>query len=128
MPDPNFILIPLAAVAFFGAVYFGFWILFRGLSEKGRLTRSLNMGLLSVSLPARSDEREGAAPVNHKETIGVMEQVFASLAHIKETGGDKLFSPKPYLVLEISANQEEQEVGFYLSAPRKYLEIVKKVI
>lgn len=124
--DLNLILLPTVVFVFLAVAFFGFLIFSASLKKKGKISRSLNMGLLEISLPVSSEKEEKEG--QHKEEIGKMEQVFSSLANFKESGLNRLFYPKPYLVFEMTSTKESQEVSFFISAPRKYLEIVKKVI
>lgn len=125
--DLNLILLPLVAFCSLLVIFFGLWLFFRSFKQKGILTRSLNMGLLTISLPAL-EETKGGEQRNKKEFIGVMEQVFSSFANLQEKGSQKLFYPRPYLVLEMATPRQSQELIFYLSASRQQLALVKKII
>ncbi len=85
------------------------------------------MGLLSVALPYYQDEKKDDKRTG-KEIIGVMEQVFTSFVNMREKGLSKFLYSEPYIVLEIGTPKGSQEAVFYFGAPRRYLEIAKKVV
>src|SRR3989338_11703467 len=87
---------------FLGAL--GAWVFYFFVSsgKTAIITRSLNMGLFLIALP-RERPREQEIKKQEKETIAVMEQLYASLASIREPGFFKrLIYGNPHVVFEIA--------------------------
>lgn len=115
----------LAVILFVGGWLF--WETF--LSSKGVITRSLNMSLFLISLPKRSiKEQTEEAKKEEKNLIAAMEQLYASLAYLHEKGSSVWKFGQPFVAFEIAVANVGEEIAFYLSAPRKYEEVVLKQI
>lgn len=125
--DLNLILWPALGAFSFLCVFSGLWLLLKSIRNKGDITRALNIGLLAVTLPYYQDEKKEDKR-SSKEIIGVMEQVFASFVNMREKGLNKFLYSEPYIVLEIGTPKGTQEAVFYFGAPKRYLEIAKKVV
>lgn len=92
----------------------GLFVLLEILNKKKQIKRALNMSLFLIKVPKETEEKK-----EEKEIISVMEQLYASLASIKKTF---------YIVFEIANPSSEQEISFYLAAPRNFEEILEKEI
>jgi len=130
----NLILYPLAiflAVASFGSAG---WMVFRSfVIFRGQITRSLNMDIdvVKVSRPLRKENQGGEQqPKSEKELISVMEHLFASLGNIKEKASfwHRIVYGDAVIALEIANPSENDEISFYVGAPKKFINIVEKQI
>lgn len=125
--DLNQILLPITYLLLLAIIFLSGWLFVRRLKNKGQITRALNMSLFLITLPKKVKKEEGEAPKTQKEIISVMEQLFASLSHIKENKSAFIYG-QPYLVFEIATPQIGEEISFYLAAPRNYGEVIEKQI
>ena len=111
---------------FLGAL--GAWVFYFFVSsgKTAIITRSLNMGLFLITLP-RERPREQEIKKQEKEMIAVMEQLYASLASIREPGFFKrLIYGNPHVVFEIASQGEE--IRFYIAIPLELEDLVEKRI
>jgi len=104
-------------IAIIGVV--GFAIVFaRRLLQKSRLKNTLSMSLYLVRLPRYTDEEDQRREL--KDRIGVMEQLFSSMALIKKRSFLKQFAGGPErIVFEIASSAGEEEIGFYIATPKE---------
>lgn len=103
-------------------------ILYRRFKDSGKITRSLNMAILQVSVPKRQEQKEKNTAEERKINISVMEQLFASLSNIREPMFTRLFYGPFYMSFEISTPTDTNEIFFYVGTPKKFLTIVEKQI
>lgn len=117
-----FYLIILVLIIIAGGAFFVFY--FFPKKFRGRITRSLNMKLLLVTMPPvlTKDEKK-----SEKEIISVMEQLYSAFSVIK-LAKRKWFMPKQYLVLELAVPHIGEEIHFYLACHRRLSEDVIKQI
>ncbi len=101
------------------------FVLLNSSRTKGRLARSLDMGLFLVVLP-RETPVQGQRP--DKELIAVMEQLYASLTNIHSQGWNKFLYGEPYLALEMAVHHVGEEINFYVAVPRAYEQIFEKQV
>lgn len=119
---PYFLLIILLLVITAGGVVFFYFS--RNLKFRGRITGSLNMKLLLITLPSVMG-RDEKKP--EKEIISVMEQLYSAFSVIK-LAKTKWFVPKPYLALELAVPHIGEEIHFYLACSRRLGDDVTKQI
>ncbi|MCK5491329.1 MAG: DUF87 domain-containing protein [Candidatus Pacebacteria bacterium] len=98
------------------------------LNIKGRITRSLNMIVLQISVPRKTDEEVQNISEKEKEGISIMEQLFASLSNIREEMFKKILYGPFYLTFEIATPIDSNEISFYVSIPKKFRPIIEKQI
>lgn len=98
------------------------------LSNEGKITRSLNMIVLRVSVPKKIEEQAQNKGEKDKENISVMEQLFASLSNIREEMLKKIVYGPFYLSFEIATPIDSNEIFFYVSVPKKFQSIIEKQI
>ncbi|MBI2013437.1 MAG: DUF87 domain-containing protein [Candidatus Colwellbacteria bacterium] len=79
-----------------------------------RVAKSLNMRLLSVSLP-RDIQKEGEDP---KEKIAVMEQFYSAFSKLKNA----------HIAIEVAVPHVGEEIVFYISAPARIIGDAEKQI
>jgi hypothetical protein len=130
--DSSLFYLLIFLFAFFGVVLLPLWIVLRFFRAKKNVNRALNMGLFLITLPKKSlsqkaTHEEGEAPKQRKEIISIMEQLYASLAHLKDKSGALIYGNQP-LVLEIAVPQAGDEIAFYLAAPRRWAQVIEKQI
>lgn len=94
----------------------------------GKITRSLNMIVLQVSVPKEINKQEQDSAENQKEYISVMEQLFASLSNIREEMFKKIVYGPFYISFEIATPIDSNEIFFYVSVPKKFQLIIEKQI
>ncbi len=104
-----FLAIILAGLAMFGYVVFLLW------KYRDREERSLEYVLLQVAVPRDNEIKIDAA-----------EQMFSSLASLRKGGYWSFLKPQVHLTFEIVARQED--IRFYISVPRKLMDLVEKQI
>ncbi len=131
----NLILYPLAitlAIICFGS---GAWLVFRSfVIFRGQITRSLNMNLdvVKVSRPLKQEGQVGeqVQPKSEKEIISVMEHLLASLVNVKEKAGllRRLIYGDAVIALEIANAADDDQITFYVGAPKKFMGLVEKQI
>jgi len=98
------------------------------LSSSGKITRSLNMIVLRISVPKKMEEQAQNKGEKDKENISVMEQLFASLSNIREEMLKKIIYGPFYLSFEVATPIDSNEIFFYVSIPKKFQSIVEKQI
>ena len=98
------------------------------IKETGQITRSLNMRVLQISLPKNREKQSQDKSEDQKEAISVMEQLFASLSNIREDMLKRIIYGPFYLSFEIATPVDSNEIFFYVSAPRKFQNLVEKHI
>ena len=130
----NLILYPLAGLAAIACFASGALLVFKSfVSFRGIVTRSLNMDLdtVKVSRPMKRDAQgEQQQPKSEKELISVMEHLFASLGNIKEKTSiwHRIIYGDAVVALEIANPADNDEIVFYVGAPRKFINIVERQI
>lgn len=94
----------------------------------GKLTRSLNMVVLQISVPKKVEKQSQESSENQKESIAVMEHLYASLNNIREEMFKKIVYGPFYITFEIATPIDSNEIFFYMSVPRKFQHIIEKHI
>src|SRR4030042_3189577 len=129
----NLILYPLAILAAVVSFACAFLMIFKSfVSFRGQITRSLNMDIdiVKVSRPLKRESQGGEQqqPKSEKELISVMEHLFASLGNIKEKYGffHRLIYGDAVVALEIANPSENDEISFFVGAPKKFIGIVER--
>ncbi len=124
--DLNQILFPAVMAILALTIISGLWWFFGLFFGQKRLTRSLNMTLLAITLPkAAAAEKEKK---NFKELISVMEQFYTSLSNFKEKGFKAFAYGRPLLAMEMAVQHVGEEICFYLACPRRFVQILEKQI
>jgi len=98
------------------------------IANVGKITRSLNMIVLQISIPKKIEKQQQDNSDSQKEYISVMEQLFASLSNIREDMLKKIIYGPFYLSFEIATPIDSKEIFFYVSVPKKFQSIVEKQI
>ncbi|HEY4496642.1 MAG TPA: hypothetical protein VI432_00640, partial [Candidatus Paceibacterota bacterium] len=116
-----YLILSISAVIALALVLIFLNILFKKKIFFWRITRSLNMKLISITLPvSRLDDAQ-----KEKEAISLMEQFYSSLSSIRSYKFG-YFAPKPYIILELAVSHIGEEISFYLSAPEKIMDSIEK--
>ncbi len=102
--------------------------IFSYLSSRGKLNRSLNMALFSVTLPREIKEETKEKEKNEKELIAVMEQFYTTLSRLDEGLINRILYGRLYFSFEIAVEAAGQEIGFYIVVPRKFEKLIEKQI
>lgn len=128
MADPKIIIfLAILLVALVVSIIVTIYFIFK-MKEEGRLERSLNMVLFAVTLPKFKTEKEGEKK-EEKNLISISEQFFTGLSEIYEKSFMREFIyGQPYLVFEIGEPANENQILFYISAPRKFADILERQI
>lgn len=105
-----------------------FIYLISNLKSSGRISRSLNMTILRIAVPKNSQNEQKETSEIEKESISIMEHLFASLSNIREESMKKLVYGPFYLSFEISTPIDSNEIFFYVSCPKKFQSIIEKQI
>ncbi|HWA64264.1 MAG TPA: hypothetical protein VG866_00160 [Candidatus Paceibacterota bacterium] len=122
---PIFLLIILGFVGI--ALIVAVLIVLNSLRTKGTIARSLNMVLVSVTLP-RPQAGAGASPKPEKDLIAVMEQLYGSFANLHASGWNKFVYGEPYLAFEIAVKNIGQDIHFFAAVPRTYKAVFEKQV
>ena len=130
--DYNSILYPL--IGFFSVVCFvsGIFLVLRSfVLFRRQVTRSVNMDLEVVRVTKiHKDRNETGDKEAWKQEIGAMEQLFTTLANLKDkqTFWKHFLYEDPYIAVEIANPSSSEEIFFYFSIPKKYRESIEKQI
>lgn len=120
-----YIMMLLTAILLVVAGFAIYWL--SRIGKKEEVNYALNLALILVSVPLHKDKDKkiiDAAEV--KKIIEVMEQFYSSIAKVKEGWLKGMFRGPSALTFEIALHMIGEEVHFYLSVPRKYVDIVEK--
>lgn len=101
--------ISLTGLAILGYIIFLLW------KYRNRQRDSLNCAILQVAVPRDNEIKIDAA-----------EQMFASIHSIYNYSFWRFLTPQPHLSFEIVAKAED--IRFYVSVPRRYVDLVEKQI
>ncbi len=104
------------------------WLMYKRQRSSGKITRSLNMAVLQVSVSKKAEQKEKNAAEDRKQYISVMEQLFSSLSNIREPMMTRLLYGPFYMSFEVSTPTDSNEIFFYVGVPKKFLTIVEKQI
>lgn len=99
------------------------------LKRKGLISRSLNLALLAVRMPPV--ERESNAEPSQaqlRERISHMEQLYANLHEIRDSGWRNFFYGKTMFALELTVPHIGEELVFYVAVPRRLSAAVEKAV
>ncbi|MCX6766282.1 MAG: type IV secretion system DNA-binding domain-containing protein [Candidatus Moranbacteria bacterium] len=131
----NLILYPLAGLAAIVCFASGALLVFKSfMGFRGLVTRSLNMDLdvVKVSRPMKREAQgeQQQQPKSEKELISVMEHLFASLGNIKEKSNiwHRIIYGDAVVALEMANPADNDEISFYVGAPKKFINIVERQI
>lgn len=131
----NLILYPLAGLAALVCFASAALLVFKSfVGFRGIITRSLNMDLdvVKVSRPMKREAQGGEQqqPKSEKELISVMEHLFASLGNIKEKANiwHRIIYGDAVVALEMANPSGNDEISFYVGAPKKFINIVERQI
>lgn len=98
---------------------------------QGRLSRALNLELLSVRFPSipQTQEQQQQQGVQHiREKIALMEQFYNHLGVLKDKWWKSFLYGKPVFVLELTVPHIGEELHFYIAVPRRFVPGVEKII
>lgn len=97
-----------------------------------QLNRSMNMDLeiIRVAQESQRNVEQSNDPDAWKEEIGAMEQLLATLGHMRSPRSiwKSLLYGKPQITLEIAKPAENEEIFFYLAVPKRFRENVEKQV
>ncbi|MFA5871648.1 MAG: type IV secretion system DNA-binding domain-containing protein [Parcubacteria group bacterium] len=92
----------------------------------------MDIDIVKVSRPLKRESQGGEQqqPKTEKEIISVMEHVLASLGNIKENASlfHRLIYGDAVVALEIANPSDNDEICFFVGAPKKFIGIVEKQI
>jgi hypothetical protein len=86
------------------------------------------MTVLRIAVPKNNQKEQKETGEAEKESISIMEHLFASLSNIREESMKKLIYGPFYLSFEISTPIDSNEIFFYVSCPKKFQSIIEKQI
>lgn len=99
------------------------------MKEEGRIERSLNMVLFAITLPRFTVQKSEESKKEEKNIIAISEQFLTSISEITEKGFlHNFIYGQPYLAFEIAVPASENEIKFYVSASRKFADVVERQI
>jgi len=96
--------------------------------RSGKITRSLNMAILQVSVSKKEEQTERDRGESRRENIAVMEQLFSSLSNVREKMLTRLFYGPFYMSFEVATPTDSNEIFFYVGVPKKFISIAEKQI
>ena len=111
-----------------------FWAVFVGHKRmRARITRSLNMKLLSVVLPRDltiTPQQQQQPVKDEKDVIAVMEQFYAAVAAMRFSGPEffRLFKPRQSVVFELAVPHVGESITFFVAIQSKFLNDLEKQI
>ena len=93
-------------------------LLFRRIRARRRMITTLRMSLFLIQLPRYTGDEDENKTL--QERIAVMEQLFASIAHVKKRSWWNRFMQGPErIVFEIASSAGEEDIGFYIGVPHE---------
>lgn len=99
-------------------------------SRKTRLRSSLGMSLFLIKMPRyeKEDEKQ-KQPDFFKPLIGKSSQLYSAFSHLHARNmGDLFLYGYPRIVIEIASPSSEEEIGFYIAAPKSIESQVEKAV
>ena len=125
-PDSGYLTILF--LIFLSAVLVAVLWYIRKFQKKGEVTHSLNMALLLVSVPL-DKQKDDQVKEDSDRLIGVCEQFFSSIIQAKSGSWiSDAFSGSSAIALEMALHTVGDQVHFYISVPRKYIDTTEKQI
>lgn len=91
---------------------------------KGALARSLDLTLLSFTLPRFVAQGQQ----DDKKLIGVMEQLYSSVATLSTKGWNKFLYGDPYIALEMAVHHMGEQIHFYAAVPAAFADNFEKQV
>lgn len=102
-------------------------IIWRMLLSQGLISRALNLTLIAVRFsPSQPPQEPNLQQV--REKIGLMEQLYAQLAFVRDSWWRTLFYGRPTFALELCVPSVGEEITFYLGVSRRLSPSVQKII
>ncbi len=105
---------------------FVFYLLLNFLRNRASVISSLNMVLLQITVPKKTEEKGLEARREEKQLIAKIEQLFANFAALREKGIKRIIYGEPTITLEIAS--VEGEILFFIAVPRRYQTYIEKQI
>jgi len=102
----------------------GGFVYFYLIRKENVVLRALNMRVLMVTLP----KIHLAQGQNAKDLIAVMEHFYGAIHSFRQPGFKEILTGAPYFSLEIVNAAGEEEIIFYIGAPRRFLDDIEKQI
>jgi len=99
-------------------------IVLNSVRTKGAVTRSLDLTLMSFTLPRFVAQGQQ----DDKKLIGVMEQLYSSVATLSTKGWNKFLYGDPYIALEMAVHHREEQIHFYAAVPSKFADNFEKQV
>ncbi len=93
--------------------------------SKGAVQRSLDLTLMSFILPRYSAQGNQQ---DDKKLIGVMEQLYSSVATLSSKGWNKFIYGDPYIALEMAVHHRGEQIHFYAAVPSKFADNFEKQV
>lgn len=97
------------------------------LLSRGRISRSLNLELLSVKfLQYQVQEQQTLQQL--REKIALMEQLYANLSVLRDSWWRSFLYGGPVFALELTVPHLGDEISFFAAVPRRFVSAVEKII
>lgn len=105
-------------------------VIYSKMMTAGKVTRSLNMAILQVSVSKSHGERRENADraEERKQLISVMEQFYSNISNIREEIKTQLLYGPFNMSFEVATPIDSNEIFFYVGVPKKFQSIVEKQI
>lgn len=84
---------------------------------RGSVHRAMDLTLLSFTLPRFS---QGGQQQDDKKLIGVMEQLYSSIATLTSMGWNKFLYGNPSVALEMAVHHQGEQIHFYIAVPSAF--------
>lgn len=128
--DLNVILVPLAVIFSVLSLSSGILLVARSFfTFRGQVNQSMNMDIEIVRVAKKEKKPEEKSGDSWKEEIRSMEQLFTSIASVKEASLlRRFFYGSPTVAFEIVNPANNEEIFFYIAVPKKYRGAVEKQI
>lgn len=99
-------------------------ILLNSVRTKGAVARSLDLTLLSFTLPRFAAQEDK----NDTKLISVMEQLYASVSTLSVKGWNKFLYGDPYIALEMGVHHIGEQIHFYAAVPSRFADNFEKQV
>ncbi len=100
-------------------------IMLNSVRTKGAVARSLDLTLLSFTVPRFSGQGQ---PSDDKKLIGIMEQLYSSVGTLSTKGWNKFIHGDPYIALEMAVHHVGEQIHFYAAVPTAFADNFEKQV
>src|SRR3989344_6454992 len=95
------------------------WYFLSRAKKRSAISGSLGTNLYTILVPQDADEKSAERGHDPKDTISVMEQLYAGMMSLTENQSFASVRARPTFAFEIALPSVGEETAFYAAVPRK---------